>query len=173
MTNSTTPFPIGQSLSSQAVTATTNVQNEIFQHRTSPDPIVEAITSLRDEITLLRGDRARDMEVIIDLQRKLNTLSQDQITVKGGTFTLFPNLPLQLRDQVWEFALGVPRAVTVELRKCCRYKCSQIVVPTFPPHAILKANCESRHQALKVLHRYTTPDERAPKLFLNPEINTL
>jgi hypothetical protein len=156
---------MGQSLSSQAVTATTNVRNGIIQHRISPDTIVEAITSLRNEIAALREDRAQEKEVILDLQRRMNTFTQNE--GNGRTFTIFAKFPPELRNKVWKYTLGVPRVVPAML---CFPNDSSIetLIPTTPTHPLLRTSQESRLQALEVLCCYTKDYPIAPKLFLNP-----
>jgi hypothetical protein len=161
-----------QSPSSQGVTATTNVQNEIVQHGI-PDSIVEAITSLRNKIAGLREDRAKDKEFIVDLQSKVNYLSQNQMVVYGRTFTIFPKLPPGLRNKVWRFALGVPRVVPARLCSPNIESSIEILVPTTPTHPLLRTSHESRLQALEVLRCCTRDYPSAPRLFLNPHIDTL
>jgi hypothetical protein len=162
-----------QSPSSQGGIATTNIQNEIVQHRTSPDAIIEAISSLRNEIAGLREDRAKDKEFMLDLQRKVNSLSQCQVVVKGRTFTIFPRLPPELCNKVWRIALGVPRVVPVKICSPNTESSIEIPVPTTPTHPLLRTSHESRLQSLEVLCCYTRDYQVAPKLFLNPHIDTL
>jgi hypothetical protein len=137
-----------QSPSSQGVIATTNIQNEIFPHRISPDAIIEAISSLRNEIACLREDRAKDKEFILDLKRKVNSLSQCQVVVKGRTFTIFPRFPPELRNKVWRIALGVPRVVPAKIYSPNTESSVEIHVPTTPTHPLLRTSHGSRLQAL-------------------------
>ena len=58
-----------------------------------------------------------------------------------GEFTLFPQLPPEIRIRIWQHAVSVPRIVEVKFNKDWQYKSR--------PPALLSSNRESRQECLK------------------------
>jgi hypothetical protein len=59
----------------------------------------------------------------------------------AGKFTLFPQLPPEIRIRIWQHAISVPRIVEVKFNKDWQYKSK--------PPALLLCNKESRQECLK------------------------
>jgi hypothetical protein len=59
-------------------------------------------------------------------------------------FTLFPNLPLELRRNIWRFAASTERIIEVRWGHCKDYYHSST-----PPPSVLHASRESRIEALR------------------------
>jgi hypothetical protein len=69
------------------------------------------------------------------------------------TFTLFPNLPFELRLKIWEHALSEPRTVTISCQREMldrERRFAKAFTSTTPPPPLLYTNRESRFEALSL-----------------------
>jgi hypothetical protein len=59
-----------------------------------------------------------------------------------GTFTLFPQLPPEIRIRIWQHTISVPRIVKVKFNKDWEYKSAEVPAP-------LSCNREARQECLR------------------------
>jgi hypothetical protein len=88
------------------------------------------------------------------------------------TFTSFPNLPLELRSRVWEFALPGPRLLALDFfGDPPRFTC----LSAFSPPNILQVCQESRKVALRKCPLFFVDNAALypPYLFYNSELDTV
>jgi 2EXR family len=81
----------------------------------------------------------------------LSSLPRLQAPVLRDTFTLFQNMPRELRDQVWGYAASESRVVT--LFTMIKPRPSKVDMDQSPHPAILQVNRESREEGLKYYTR--------------------
>jgi hypothetical protein len=141
--------------------------------------LITSVNNLRGEIVQLCKDREETQGTINSLQEKVNTLLSTSIAKQAtrGAFSRFPELPIEIRNIIWDIALKVPRVVGAKIVVRDRGDKKEALTPTAPTSAILSVNMESRSRAKKVLMCLTEGEERSqdrvPLLYLNPHIDTL
>jgi hypothetical protein len=141
--------------------------------------LITSVNNLRGEIVQLCKDREETQDTINSLQEKVNTLLSTSIAKQAtrGAFSRFPELPIEIRNIIWDIALKVPRVVGAKIVVRDRGDKKEALTPTAPTSAILSVNMESRSRAKKVLMCLTEGEERSqdrvPLLYLNPHIDTL
>jgi hypothetical protein len=83
-----------------------------------------------------------------------------------ATFTLFPDLPAELRLKISHFALSNPRIIALNINYHHLWQLTA-------PHPLLYTNQESRTCALRTQTGHNRSKPRVPKLFLNTRIDYL
>jgi 2EXR family len=84
-------------------------------------------------------------------------LSLDSKSVDSGLldrFTLFPNLPAELRLEIWKLALSSPRLIVVSYTSATGEGDKRLFVDTPPPAACILVCRESRAEALKIYSKH-------------------
>jgi hypothetical protein len=139
--------------------------------------LITSISDLRGGVTQLRKE---NKDAISAIQEKLDALTSSATSpskVETGAFTLFPKLPIEIRNIIWDMALKVPRVVGAKIVVRDRGDKKEALTPTAPTSAILSVNMEARSRAKKVLMCLTEGEQRSqdrvPLLYLNPHIDTL
>ncbi|KAH7417829.1 hypothetical protein BKA64DRAFT_180272 [Cadophora sp. MPI-SDFR-AT-0126] len=94
-----------------------------------------------------------------------NTISSTSNSVK--MFTIFPNLPSELRIKIWQQAC-YPRIVTLTYTTA-----TSSFTSTTPPPTLLSVNHESRHEALRIYTLCFGTSSQPPRTYFNPFLDTL
>lgn len=102
--------------------------------------------------------------------RLLGLETEQQTAIPGPykQFTLFSNLPFELRLKVWGFALSVPRLIVVSYTSVTGEDDRRVFVDTPPLPSCLSACQESRAEALKTYEKCTiTSVPGSPMTYIN------
>jgi hypothetical protein len=145
----------------------------------------DLLQSLLNDITNLRNDSKETKDLIAHLSKE-NKETKDLLTTLlaitsptqlCGAFSVFPKLPVEIRNMIWDAALRIPRIVGAKIVVRDRGKKTEDLVPTAPNSSMLFVNQEARYRAKKLLVCFTDNEERGqdrvPLLYLNPQVDTL
>jgi hypothetical protein len=128
--------------------------------------------SLRNENMQLRREVAllskKIEELTTETQRLRNNLIESNGSKAPTLFTLFPDLPFELRVMIWNHALSNTQVIAVrEVHHKCRLAAHN------PHSALLLVNRESRTEALKVYKRFTEFVPRIPTIWTNQKVDCI
>jgi hypothetical protein len=138
----------------------------------------DVLQSLLTEIANLRKESSETKKLLTSVQAKLNTILESNYPPPArGAFDAFPDLPIELRNKIWDAALSIPRIVGASLAVRDRNEEGKILAPTAPSSPMLFVNKESRARAKKILvclnEKENQPQYRVPFLYIHPELDTL
>ena len=122
----------------------------------------EVLQTLLAEIANLRKESSETKKLLTSIQEKLNTILKSIYPPPArGEFDVFPRLPIELRDKIWDTALSIPGIVAVSLPARDTNEEYKTLTPTTPSCPLLFVNKESRARAKKILVCLT---EKEPQL---------
>lgn len=128
------------------------------------------------EIANLRKESSETKKFLTSVQEKLNAILESIYPPPArGEFGVFPRLPIELRDKIWDNALNMTRIIGASLVVRDRNEEYKTLTPAAPNSPLLLVNKESRARAKKILVCLTEnePQYRVPLLYIHPKLDTL
>lgn len=89
--------------------------------------------------------------------------------VAAQTFTLFPNLPTEIKRKIYRHMMPGPRSVHLTFRK----HNTNFLKSSTPIPVLLHLNRDARSEALKTYQLYFGTSKNPSKVYFNPKIDTL
>lgn len=142
--------------------------------------LVTSIDALRHEVVNLRQERLTLQFQTPNPATPASTITtqsevpRDDTTEEyGKTFQCFNKLPPEMRDAIWRVAAKAPRVVTAKIAPRSGLESSDTV---YAPNALpfmLSVSKEPRKVALEVYTCFTDPETRLPRLYMQPDIDTM
>lgn len=104
------------------------------------------------------------------------TMTSQASSVGCTTFTLFPRLPMEIRELIWHMTLPGPRLVEIQYKHSSSSEGNTLLSGAFPrrpPPVSLRVCQESRNKALRVYTLCIPTKIGVPKCYFSPPLDTL